>query len=67
VPGFIEIPAIPNAPNYVATAVDLNLTWKIQRHVTFQASYVHFFTGDYVHAAGGRDVDYVSTTLTFIF
>ncbi len=52
---------------YVATAVDINLQWQIQRHVTFGASYVHFFTGSYVHSAGGSDVDYVSTTLSFLF
>jgi hypothetical protein len=67
VPGFIEVPANPNAPSYVATALDLNLTWHIQRHVTFQASYVHFLTGSYVHEAGGHDVNYVSTTISFLF
>jgi hypothetical protein len=67
VPGYIEIPALQNAPSYVATALDVNLQWQIQRHVWFGASYVHFFTGSYVHAAGGSDVNYVSTTLTFLF
>lgn len=67
VPGFIEIPANPNAPSYVATALDVNLTWRIQRHVLFQASYVHFLTGTYVHEAGGSDVNYFSTTLSFLF
>ncbi|HEU5072498.1 MAG TPA: alginate export family protein [Verrucomicrobiae bacterium] len=67
VPGYIEIPANSNASAYVATAVDLNLQWRIQRHLTFGASYVHFFTGSYVHEAGGKDVNYVSTTLTYIF
>ncbi len=67
VPGYIEIPANRNASAYVATAVDLNLQWRIQRHLTFGASYVHFFTGSYVHEAGGKDVNYVSTTLTYIF
>lgn len=67
VPGFIEIPALRNAPSYVATALDVNLQWQVQRHIWFGASYVHFFTGSYVHAAGGSDVNYVSTTLTFLF
>ena len=35
--------------------------------VTVQASYVHFFTGTYVHEAGGKDVDYFSTTISFLF
>lgn len=67
VPGYIEIPALRNAPNYIATAVDLNLTWNIQRHIVFQASYVRFLTGDYVHQAGGSDVNYFSTTFSFLF
>jgi hypothetical protein len=67
VPGFISIPALNNAPNYIGTAVDLNLVWQLQRHVTVQASYVHFLTGNYVHQAGGKDVNYFSTTISFLF
>lgn len=67
VPGFVGIPALQTSRAYVATAVDLNLLWQIQRHVAFAASYVHFFTGSYVDAAGGKDVDYFSTTLSFLF
>jgi hypothetical protein len=67
VPGYVEIPALQNASSYIATAVDLNLQWQIQKHLTFGASYVHFFTGSYVHASGGSDVNYFSTTLTFLF
>src|SRR5215471_4757879 len=67
VPGFIAIPALSNAPSYVGTALDVNITWQLQRHVTVQASYVHFFTGTYVHEAGGKDVDYFSTTISFLF
>jgi hypothetical protein len=67
VPGFVAIPAQPSASSYVGTALDINLTWHIQRHVDFLASYVHFLTGSYIHQAGGHDVDYVSTTLDFLF
>src|SRR6266478_23427 len=67
VPGFVEIPALHNASSYVGTAFDMNLTWQLQRHVSVQASYVHFLTGSYVHQAGGSDVDYFSTTITFLF
>ena len=55
------------ASAYVGTAVDVNLEWRIQRHVSFFASYVHFISGEYIHAAGGHDVDYVSTTIDFLF
>ena len=66
-PGFIAVPALKATSSYVGTAVDLNLEWRIQRHVSFLASYVHFFTGEYIHTAGGHDVNYVSTTLSFLF
>ena len=67
VPGFVSIPALHNASSYVGTAFDVNLTWQIQRHISFQASYVHFLTGSYIHQAGGRDVNYFSTTFSFLF
>jgi len=67
VPGFISVPANHNASRYVATALDVNLEWRIQRHISFGASYVHYFTGSYVHDAGGKDVDYFSTTISFLF
>jgi hypothetical protein len=67
VSGSILVPALSNEPAYVATAVDVNLQWQIQRHVTFLASYVHFFTGDYIHAAGGEDMNFVSATISFVF
>jgi hypothetical protein len=66
-PGFIAIPALNTASAYVGTALDLNLEWRPQRHLSFLASYVHFLSGDYVHAAGGRDVDYFSLTMSFLF
>jgi len=45
----------------------LNLEWRIQRHVVWQASYVHFFSGSYIRQAGGGDVNYFSTTISFLF
>lgn len=67
VPGNIAVPALKNASSYVGLALDVNLTWQIQRHVSLQASYVHFSTGGYLQEAGGHDVNYVSTTLSFLF
>jgi len=67
VPGFVAVPALKTASAFVGTAVDVNLEWRVQRHITLLASYVHFFTGDYIQAAGGHDVNYVSTTMSFLF
>ena len=65
--GNIAIPALNTGTAYFATAVDVNFQWNIERHLTFNASFVHFFTGSYVHAAGGGDVNFASATLTFLF
>src|SRR6266478_4043940 len=67
VPGFVAIPALSNSPSYIGTALDVNVTWQLQRHITVQASYVNSFTETYVHEAGGKDVDYFSTTISFLF
>lgn len=66
-PGFIAVPALETASSYLGTAADINFTWQIQRHLSLGVSYVHFFTGSYVHQAGGSDIDFVSTTLSFLF
>jgi hypothetical protein len=63
----IAIPALENASRYVGTAADVNLTWQLQRHLLLQASYVHFFVGSYVRQAGGSNLNYVSTTISFLF
>jgi hypothetical protein len=60
-------PALKTASAYVGTVLDVTLEWRIQRHISFLASCVHFISGEYIHAAGGHDVDYVSTTLDFPF
>jgi hypothetical protein len=67
VPGNIAVPASSSASSYIGTALDVNLNWQIQRHISLQASYVHFLTGNYIHQAGGRDVNYFSTTISFLF
>jgi len=66
-PGFIAIPAINTGSSYVGTALDVNFQWHIQKHITFQASYVRFIAGNYLHEAGGGDMNYVSATMTFLF
>jgi hypothetical protein len=59
--------ALKTASFCVATALNVNLQCQIQKHAWLGASYVHFLTGSFVHAAGGSDANPVSTTLTFLF
>lgn len=66
VPRNIAVPASGTSRD-IGTAADLNLTWHIQRHISFQASYVHFFAGSYLQQAKGSSLNYVSATLDFLF
>lgn len=67
VPGFTAIPPVKSSSRYVGTAADLNAEWRLQRHITFSASYVRFFVSSSTRQAGGRDVNYFSTTFSFLF
>jgi hypothetical protein len=56
------------ADRYVGQEVDLTATWKVNRNVSLQAGYSHFFSGAYVRQTGNRaDADflYLMTNLTF--
>lgn len=88
---FSGAPALPGSPvparpaggtvsggsRYVGTEAAAWLEWGINRHLTFDLSYSHFFAGTYArddaaltHAPGGRDgqsFDYIATWLTFEF
>jgi Alginate export len=65
-PGNLELPA-GVGPSYFATTGEFSAQWEIDRHLSWIISYVHFFTGDYVATAHGRDVDFFGTWLTFTF
>ena len=67
---------LPTGPRYIGTEVNTRLTWSINRHVTFDVSYSHFFAGDYVRETAaltsnggrtGRSFDYLATWLTYTF
>ena len=62
---------------YVGTEANAWLEWGINRHLTFDLSYSHFFAGSYVREAatqigapggrGGQSFDYLATWLTYTF
>ncbi len=68
---------VPGGARYVGTEADAWLEWGINRHLTFDLSYAHFFAGAYAResaaqtgAPGGRkgqSFDYVAAWLTFTF
>jgi alginate export protein len=63
-PGNVEIPP-GGSSRYAATTADLSVQWEIDRHLTWIASYSHFFTSDSVREQGGKDIDFFGTWLTF--
>src|SRR5438477_377282 len=64
--GNLELPA-GGGPRYVATSADVSAQWEIGRHLVWILSYSHFFTGRYVRAAKGGDVDYVGSWASFLW
>ena len=66
-PGNIVLQPNGHGSHYLGTTFEATAEWKINRHLTFDAAYVHFFGGSYVHDVHGHDVNYFSTTLSFLF
>lgn len=64
--GNVLLPATGSA-NYVGTTAEGAVQWKINRHTVATASYMHMFTGSQVSDAGGKDIDYLATWISFIW
>ena len=53
---------------YIGSMSQMQLLWDIDRHLAFFAEYGHFFTGRFLQESEqGKDVDYVTTWLTYKF
>lgn len=66
-PTGIVIPAAASGDHYVGSSLTLVTEWAINRHLTLAASYAHFFRGQVVKDAGGRNVDYFGIWVTAKF
>lgn len=64
--GSMSLPASAGS-HYVGTTAEAAVQYRFDRHLTLTASYVHMFTGSYVAAAKGGDVDYVGTWLSYVW
>jgi hypothetical protein len=52
----------------IGSMAQAQLFWDIDRHLTFVAIYGHFFTAEFLKESGpGKDVDYVTTWLSYKF
>ena len=61
-------PAASAASNYAGSEVDLSATFAVNKWLTLEAGYSHFWAGDYLTATGpsdDADFGYVQATLTF--
>jgi Alginate export len=66
-PTGLVIPATASDERFVGSTLTVVSEWTIYRHLTLTASYAHFFRGDVVQDAGGKDVDYFGLWLTARF
>lgn len=64
--GNVLLPATDNS-KYVGTTAEAAAQWKINRHLSFTASYIHMYTGSQVKQAGGGDIDYLASWVSFIW
>jgi hypothetical protein len=54
--------------SYVGSQANGKIEWRLQQHLTWTASYSHFFAGAFLHKnPPGKDVNYFSTWITFRF
>lgn len=70
---FYRVPLVPlvrsaqGAARYVGEQVSAELTWQVDRHLSVYATYAHFFAGPVIRDARGKDVDYLSTRISYRF
>lgn len=53
---------------YVGNQPGVGMEWELGRHASLNASYSHFFAGDFVRQSGpGRDIDFLAVWLVYRF
>lgn len=53
---------------YIGSQPQAQLQWNIDRHITFNAIYAHFFAGPFLKETGSaKDVDYFTAWMTYKF
>jgi hypothetical protein len=65
-PGNIVLPAGLGG-SYVGTTAEAAIQYQLDRPAVLAASYVHMFTRRYVSMAGGDDVNYFGTWITYLW
>lgn len=53
---------------YIGSQPQAQVEWQIGRHITLAAIYAHFLAGEFLRQSGpGKDVDYVTSWITYKF
>ena len=53
---------------YIGSQPQGQLEWDVERHLMLVAIYAHFFAGPFLRESGpGKEVDYLTTRLTYKF
>jgi hypothetical protein len=54
---------------YIGSQAQVTFDWQLNCHTHFQVNYLHFFTGGYLEntAPIGKDVDFVTTSIQYLF
>jgi len=61
-------PGTPSRSRFIGSTPSLTSSWKVSRHVTVLASYVHFFTGSYLQDnPPAKNTDYVTVWIDYMF
>ncbi|MGJ0484420.1 MAG: alginate export family protein [Methylomicrobium sp.] len=53
--------------HFVTHALTGNVDWEINKHLGLGLSYSHFFAGQVIEQAGGKDTSYFKAQLSFVF
>jgi len=57
-----------SSARYVGSQPQLQCEWDVQRHISVVAIYAHFLAGPFLRESGpGKDVDYLTTWITYKF
>src|SRR5581483_3114576 len=57
-----------NRARYIGSQATAQAEWQVNRHIALTVIYTHFFAGAFLKESGpGRDVDYVTTWVTYRF
>ena len=67
--GMLLRPVGTTRDTYVGSQAQVTFDWQLDTHTHFQVNYLHFFAGGYLEntTPTGKDVDFVTTSIQYLF